>query len=304
MSETVLAENYPLYLPSGLPDVLFSSTSADLLQKEIRVRQTVLETTFHELLRLLSVKMGIMNNKRSFVVGQKGNTRAQTLLASFSDKIDSTADRYRQVREALFRLDPNGKWITRLKPLLKTDVRMPQEDEDPDDLKQQRKAKKRKGLGEGARKPSWIWRVSDMQNEDGAGLGEGEVIIISSATLAEAKLTVMRVEWAKADARVTRWIEEKNLVMEEMRRTPWYLDWKAHWWEGLAHSWTEEMFCTSRPKSGVDFPMFRDGLTAYAKRQANVQRALVVKFTKLWTTVLDRHELTLTGQWPDLLTSK
>jgi hypothetical protein len=178
VSETVLAEDFPLYLPSSLPQNLYESTSPDLIEKEIRVRLTLLETIFRELLRLLSVKMGIVNNKRSFVVGQKGNTRAQTLLASFSDKIDFTAERYRQVWSALDKLDPNGKWNARLKLLQKTDVRMPQEDEDPDNKQQQRKAKKRKTLGEGSRKPSWIWRVSDLSNEDegnGANLGDGEI---------------------------------------------------------------------------------------------------------------------------------
>jgi hypothetical protein len=177
VSETVLAEDFPLYLPSSLPENLRTSTAPDLIQKEIRVRLTLLETIFRELLRLLSVKMGIINNKRSFVVGQKGNTRAQTLLASFSEKIDFTAERYREVWSALTNLDPNGKWNARLKPLRKTDVRMPQEDEDPDDKQQQRKAKKQKTLGEGSRKPSWIWRVSDMSNEvedDNANLGDCE----------------------------------------------------------------------------------------------------------------------------------
>lgn len=174
VSDTVLAENYPLYLPSALPDNLLELTSPDLLEKEIRVRLTLLETTFNELLRLLSVKSGVYNNKRSFVVGQKGNTRAQTLLGRFSDKIDYTAERYRQVRAALSRLDPQGSWISRFKPLLKNDVRMPQEDEDPDNKQQQRKAKKHKALGEGSRKPSWIWRVCDAQSHDVAGLGEGE----------------------------------------------------------------------------------------------------------------------------------
>lgn len=182
VSETVLAEDFPLYLPSALPSDLLHSTSPDLIDKEIQVRLTVLEATFHELLRLLTVKMGIINNKRSFVVGQKGNTRAQTLLAGFVDKIDYTSEKYRQVCSALSKLDPQGQWSTRLKPLLKTDVRMPQEDDDPEDKKQQRKAKKKKDLGEGSRKPSWIWCVSDMTTEvgqDDALLGDGELLYAS-----------------------------------------------------------------------------------------------------------------------------
>lgn len=110
----------------------------------------------------------------------------------------------------------------------------------------------------------------------------------------------MRVEWAKADARVTRWIEEKTLLMEEMRRTPWYLAWKARQWESLSSPWSEETFQETRPTSGADFFLFRDGLTAYAQRQADVQRALARKFTGLWKDTLDHHELALTGEWPEL----
>jgi hypothetical protein len=108
----------------------------------------------------------------------------------------------------------------------------------------------------------------------------------------------MRVEWAKCDARVTRWVEEKQLLMEEMRRTPWYLDWKARWWEERSLPWSQDLVRASRPKFEGDFVAFRDGLTAYAKRQAEVHRALARKFTKLWKVVLDQHGLTLSGEWP------
>lgn len=87
--------------------------------------------------------------------------------------------------------------------------------------------------------------------------------------------------------------------MEEMRRTAWYLDWKARWWEGLSGPWTNDVFDVSRPKSGVDFDLFHAGLIAYAEKQADVQRALVSKFTTKWNFVLERHELTLKAEWPN-----
>jgi hypothetical protein len=120
----------------------------------------------------------------------------------------------------------------------------------------------------------------------------------STPTNLALNFVVMRVEWAKADARVSRWVEEKSLVMEEMRRTPLYLDWKARWWEELSHPWTKDMFDVSRPNSRVDFNLFHAGLTAYAEKQADVQRALASKFTTKWIVVLGRHELTLAAEWP------
>lgn len=109
----------------------------------------------------------------------------------------------------------------------------------------------------------------------------------------------MRVEWAKADARVSRWVEEKSLVMEEMRRTLCYLDWKARWWEELSPPWMKDLFDVSRPKSGADFNLFQEGLKAYAEKQADIQRALANKFTTKWNLVLSRHELTLVAEWPN-----
>lgn len=79
----------------------------------------------------------------------------------------------------------------------------------------------------------------------------------------------MRMEWAKADARARRWEEDKMIVMEEMRRTCTFLDWKANWWLEQRGQLKKLPHVTSDIEAGVD---------AYAERQANIHRSLGRKF--------------------------
>jgi hypothetical protein len=152
------AEDYNLFLPSGLPDPLLCATSPALREKESRIRLTLLEATFTELQRLLRVKMGLINNKRSFVVGQRDCTRAHSMLNQFTERIKQTAERYRQVRAALLRLDPNGAWTARFRILEDKDVRTPQEEPDPDHRQKKTQKNKKRKLNEGHKVISWIWR--------------------------------------------------------------------------------------------------------------------------------------------------
>lgn len=80
----------------------------------------------------------------------------------------------------------------------------------------------------------------------------------------------VRVEWAKARARHLRWWEEVHLLKEEMRRVRKTLEWRAAWWEDLRKGW-----------EGLDEAMV-EGVNAYASRQANVQRMLHTRFSRLW----------------------
>ena len=55
-----------------------------------------------------------------------------------------------------------------------------------------------------------------------------------------------------------------------MRRVRKTLEWKAGWWDDRRGGWP-----------GLDDPM-REGVQAYASRQASIQRALHERFTRLW----------------------
>ena len=55
-----------------------------------------------------------------------------------------------------------------------------------------------------------------------------------------------------------------------MRRVRKTLEWKANWWDERGDGWC-----------GLDDPM-HEGVRAYARRQASIQRALHERFTHLW----------------------
>lgn len=73
----------------------------------------------------------------------------------------------------------------------------------------------------------------------------------------------MRVEWARAKARKTRWEEEVNLLREEMRRVLRYLEWEGTTWDERAVVVTE----------GAE-EATQAGRRAYAKKQADLHQRL------------------------------
>lgn len=83
----------------------------------------------------------------------------------------------------------------------------------------------------------------------------------------------VRVEWCKARARVNRWSEEVELLLEEMRRVIEFLKWQAEWWGGQV---------SSRSLGSV---VDQEGLAAYARRQAALRLSLVTSFQHLWRDV-------------------
>ncbi len=83
----------------------------------------------------------------------------------------------------------------------------------------------------------------------------------------------LRVEYAKAKARVSRWHEEILLITEEMRRTVVFLQWKAQWWRDIAGE---------RP-ARIDI---QQGITAYSHRQESQLLRLAEQFANLWRPAL------------------
>lgn len=41
----------------------------------------------------------------------------------------------------------------------------------------------------------------------------------------------MHIGWSKMCAHLIHWLEEKNLVVEEMHRVIEYFHWKVEWWQ-------------------------------------------------------------------------
>ncbi|KAH8115645.1 hypothetical protein DFH11DRAFT_1507356, partial [Phellopilus nigrolimitatus] len=259
----------PLCLPSELTDNLKSAlpTRLKLLEKETRLRLAQAEDSLAELRRLLRLKSSSLTFKKINNVGQRENTRACSVIIQFTSKIALTAERYRAARVALERLNPGGEWTERLQPLLLKDVRGI--DEGEDDGK-----RKSKQHGEGRREVSWIW--TRMRNGEG---GDAEI---------DAGI---RAEWAKAQARSERWEEEITLVVEEMRRTLVYCDWKAAWWRDQASLRN----VSEGPVYGHEQVV--SGIHAYAGKQAHTWEAIATSFAEKWYKTVSAHEHAI--DWPE-----
>lgn len=89
--------------------------------------------------------------------------------------------------------------------------------------------------------------------------------------------------WSQGKARAERWTEEVALLLEEMRRTLAYCEWKAAWWRARANSW-----------SGPDWLV--GGTAAYASKQAENWASLGISFADQWAPIIRRYKLP--ADWP------
>jgi len=91
-------------------------------------------------------------------------------------------------------------------------------------------------------------------------------------------------EWMTCRVRADRWVEEVELLQEEMRRVVIYLEWKA----GV---WSEKVGI----RAGSCTPDIRHGVDAYARKQANVHHEIAVSFASQWLPYL--HTCGLETGW-------
>jgi hypothetical protein len=115
------------------------------------------------------------------------------------------------------------------------------------------------GVSEGKRTLSWIWKTIGV-----VGAKDDGVLHDS-----------LRVEWCKSRARAMRFMEEVELLQEEMERVVRFLEWQEDWWHAKG-------LCMGR--EGVT-EASAEGLHAYAERQAALHRSLQAHFTTLWKDV-------------------
>ncbi|KAJ7939847.1 hypothetical protein B0H13DRAFT_1850053 [Mycena leptocephala] len=218
----------------------------------------------------LSVLRGRLHAKRHFitfrndhVTGQKKTTKAGTLIEQLGERVNASAGKYRKGYEGLVALKGND-FAPHFRELKDDDIRL-----DGDNGESDTAARKKLAMlsaGRGARAPrnapgqskrlmSWIWTVKEGSGDDEKDLHDA-----------------VRVEWARAKARKTRWEEEVQLLEEEMRRTLRYLEWQASWWESRQDA---------RPEASSDL---RAALRAYALKQAWLHRRLRDFFKSEWNS--------------------
>jgi hypothetical protein len=86
-----------------------------------------------------------------------------------------------------------------------------------------------------------------------------------------------------------RWEEEVELVVEEMRRIICYMDWRSHHWQSLVSK--REVLDTT----------VREGIAAYAEKQAYIAQMMAHRFSKQWLPTLEGHSI---AGWPTEYTSR
>ncbi|KAK6971667.1 CxC2 domain-containing protein [Favolaschia claudopus] len=260
-----LAEDVKIYLPSELPAARREECSERLREREVRLRHGVLADCVANLRRSLLAKRHLVD-WREGAVGQRGTTRAATLVQRVEERIDWLGKAYKRSRDAVVGLV--GLRDCEWRELRAEDLRV--EDEVEDDTGARRRlglvgsqtrerriskamGKRVKQRGGKRQKMSWIWT-------SGGGPGEDE----------EELRDAVRVEWSKAKARRDRWVEEVQLLREEMRRVLRFLAWRAGWWE-------ERAVCSREVREDV-----KAGVEAYAVRQAAMTRQIARRFKSAW----------------------
>jgi hypothetical protein len=120
---------------------------------------------------------------------------------------------------------------------------------------------------------SWIWTVGGGPGEDQGQLHDSKLYHAwfgLRITKASFPLVAVRVEWSKARARRDRWVEEVEILREEMKCVLRFLAWLQQEWRSRAVQ-----------RVNVD-PELAAGLKAYALRQVAVHRRVTEGFHAGW----------------------
>ncbi|KAG1759135.1 hypothetical protein EDD22DRAFT_981161 [Suillus occidentalis] len=235
-------EDFQLLLPSDFCDL--TSCDPKLLEMEWSLRFAQASDALDECRSHIRIRHQLLRFKSRHLRGQGANTRAQRTVQAVEKRLVLSHDKYSRARSALVclsrHLDRVG-WDHKLQVLKKSDLRP------IGDLG---------GQTQGTAIMSWIWLTHGISLHDSEGLQDS-----------------LRVEWCKTRARHTRWLEEIQLLLVEMRRVLAFFAWEAKCWD------------ERRILREVDRSEYAEGLTAYAKRQAAVRRALSASFSEMWSNV-------------------
>ncbi|KAG6836043.1 hypothetical protein H0H93_012007 [Arthromyces matolae] len=274
------AEDILLRFPSELPQEERARIPS-LVVIEDRLREAHANQALGDLRKQLRLRTFSLKFKNENANSQGTYTRMRALQDQISARIRDASSRYRAAREALLNLRGNGPWEEVFRELQEKDLRgvnehvVRSEEEnsrarahawassstvDPIQTISTRELQ----TGEGHRSASWIWYTVSKE----------ELEADSDGTLNDG----IRLEWLKARSRAHRWKEEVQLLEEEMRRVLEYTKWKSVWWEqkGLQRN--------------VESPSLREGLLAYAARQAEVEEGRRIAWSAKWQPVRNRAQ--------------
>ncbi|KAK7030015.1 hypothetical protein R3P38DRAFT_3314632 [Favolaschia claudopus] len=259
-----LVQDIPLLLPSALAEDV--ACPRELQEFEFRLRKGQAHEALHELRHQLLIRTHEYKWKDAENHNVRDGTRSHTKLKLIEDKLRRGSTTYRMAWSSLEVLGKRlGKkeWAGTLQALDDADVRgMPEAIF--------RKPGQRRKAAPSAKKKrkktpnpiSWIW------------LADGSA---ANADRNPAMNEALRIEWAKTRALGRRNTEEVDLLEEEMRRVPEFLRWRAAQWDA-----TKDHSADSRRADLANNSRLREGLDAYASRQARLMRDIADRFQAKW----------------------
>ncbi|KAG1809165.1 uncharacterized protein BJ212DRAFT_1302728 [Suillus subaureus] len=222
------AEDFQLLLPSEICDVV--PCNKTLLETEWSLCFSQATDALNECRSHIRLRHQLYQFKVQHLCRQGPNTRARKTMDAVEECLMLSHAKYARAHKALLslarHLDRIG-WEHKLQPLKKMHLRP------IGDFRQQT---------QGTAIMSWIWLTHRISSDDSEGLQDS-----------------LRVEWCKAQACHNRWLEEVQLLLEEMRHTLAFLKWQEDSWES----------CATLPT--IEQPEEKEGMIAYACHQAHIQ---------------------------------
>lgn len=262
-----VVELIPLLPPTELVSLGYTP-APNLLQIEIEFREAQLRTSLHDLRNHLFVKSRLLTQKNLHARHQGATTRARALLERNDRKIAQYAAKYRAGWFALKQGYNNQESLVLHRKLVETDIRCLDDDQStagariPSLLGHAHTIPTPMTTGSRAT-VSWIWLGIDTTDTE---------------TLGTAIAEAVRVEFCKSWARERRWREEKQLLLEEMRRTLVTFRWQAARWKDSVVAGSSSVDADAEARN------------AYSYRQAHIRHSMAKAFETLWSTPLPPYK--------------
>ncbi|KAJ7051050.1 hypothetical protein C8F01DRAFT_1263316 [Mycena amicta] len=252
------AEDVRLWLPSELSA---DERKEEMLQKLAKVESSLRRGQCGDAIASLRARIHPATHinlfRRTQVIGQRHNTRFNTLSERIEDKKQRDARRYRRAFRAMMSLE-GPHFATSFQELKDEDMTNRTEEQESDAAARAklgwagaRHVCTEPSLVKKATRVSWIWFV-------GGNVDAGEIH------------DAVRVQWSKARARQDRWTEEVMLLREEMKRVLRSLI-------SVEEVWQRRAGLRMEVEAGL-----ASGLRAYALRQAGIYRRMADGFYSLW----------------------
>ncbi|KAF7327632.1 CxC2 domain-containing protein [Mycena kentingensis (nom. inval.)] len=253
------AEDTKLWLPSDLSDAQRRNASVRGLAKiEGRLREGQCGDALARVRGSLQAKHHMVNHRNANAVGQMASTRSNTVIGRIDGQGHRQVLKYRQARAAGRCLEGDA-FAPMFRELHDDDVRMGIEVESDAQARTElgrvgnsRRVRNEPSAAKRVQPLSWIWLVG--------GEADDEELHDS-----------IRVQWTKARARRDRWVEEVELIREEMRRVLRSLT-------TVQREWQER----EDGRIGADAELVL-GARAYARRQRAIFGRIATSFQLRWS---------------------